>query len=262
MTDTVCAVRLSAVRKSYGSLAVLKGIDLEIPVGQKLAVIGRSGSGKTTLLRLLMTLDRPDSGTIEIMGELLGVKRVGDRLVNDDDRHLRQVRGNVGMVFQHFNLFPHMTAIENIIEAPVHVLHVRSQEARRRGMELLDLVGLGSKAASYPRQLSGGEQQRVAIARAVAMRPRVMLFDEVTSALDPEVVGEVLDVIRNLAKGTLAGESGMTMIIVTHEMTFARDVADRVVFMDGGLIVEDSTPEVIFTSPRHERTRAFLASVL
>jgi ABC-type polar amino acid transport system ATPase subunit len=166
------------------------------------------------------------------------------------------------MVFQHFNLFPHMTAIENIMEGPVHVLRMRPADARQRGLELLDLVGLGGKAASYPRQLSGGEQQRVAIARAVAMRPRIMLFDEVTSALDPEVVGEVLDVIRDLAKGTLAGESGMTMIIVTHEMSFARDVADRVVFMDGGSILEDAPPEIIFTSPAQERTRTFLGSIL
>jgi len=255
MTTPSCAVRLSGVTKTFGPLVVLSDMDLVVPMGERLAVIGRSGSGKTTLLRLLMTLERPDSGTIEVMGELLGAKRVGGRPVKDDERHLRRVRSNVGMVFQQFNLFPHMTALQNVTEAPIHVLHLPSSEVRRRGLELLSLVGLGAKAESYPRQLSGGEQQRVAL----AMEPKIMLFDEVTSALDPELVGEVLDVIRNLAAQQLAS---MTMIIVTHEMSFARDIADRVIFMEGGRIIEDSSPDLIFTNPRNERTRSFLRSVL
>jgi len=262
MIEENAAVRLTAVRKAFGQHVVLDGVDLEVPLGQKLAVIGRSGSGKTTLLRLLLMLDRPDSGTVEVIGQLLGQKRVGDRLVKDDEQHLRKVRSNIGMVFQHFNLFPHMTALQNITEAPIHVLNQPVSDARDHARELLGLVGLSSKADSYPRQLSGGEQQRVAIARALAMKPRIMLFDEVTSALDPEVIGEVLDVIRNLARGDLTPEGGMTMIIVTHEMSFARDIADRVIFMDCGAIAEDASPEVIFTNPQQERTRSFLGSVL
>lgn len=257
MNGPEVAVRLREVRKSFGPLVVLNGISLEIPVGEKLAVIGRSGSGKTTLLRLLMTLDRPDSGTIEVLGELLGLKRAGDRLVPDDDHHLRQVRGKIGMVFQHFNLFPHMTALQNVMEAPVHVLRVPPAEARQQALDLLALVGLDGKAESHPKTLSGGEQQRIAIARALAMQPKIMLFDEVTSALDPELIGEVLAVIRRLAR-----EGGMTMLIVTHEMSFARDIADRVIFMDGGEIAEEAAPDVIFSHPKSDRTRSFLKSIL
>jgi polar amino acid transport system ATP-binding protein len=245
------------VRKSYGAVNVLDDLDLDIAEGEKVAIIGPSGSGKTTILRLLMTLERYESGTIEVGGELLGLRRQGDRLVPDTEAHLRQVRKQIGMVFQHFNLFPHMTALQNVIEAPVRVLGLSRAAAEERARELFAMVGLQEKAASYPRHLSGGQQQRVAIARALAMRPRIMLFDEVTSALDPELVGEVLQVIRRLAK-----ESGMTMLIVTHEMTFARDVADRIIFMEKGRIVEAGEPGVIFREPRSERTRAFLKAVL
>jgi polar amino acid transport system ATP-binding protein len=255
--DAAPIVRFHGVSKAFGPLQVLREVDLEIPAGQKVAIIGPSGSGKTTLLRLLMTLERPDAGEIEVEGELLGVRRQGDRLVPDSQAHLRSVRGKIGMVFQHFNLFPHMTALQNVMEAPVHVLGLPAADARARALELLDHVGLAEKAQAYPRQLSGGQRQRVAIARALAMRPRIMLFDEVTSALDPELVGEVLRVLRDLAH-----ESGMTMLIVTHEMNFAADVSDRVIFMDGGRIVEDATPDVIFTHPAHERTRSFLRAVI
>jgi len=250
-------IRFRQVRKSYGALTVLDDLDLDIAEGEKVAIIGPSGSGKTTILRLLMTLERYDSGTIEVGGELLGLRRQGDRLVPDTEAHLRQVRKQIGMVFQHFNLFPHMTALQNVIEAPIRVLRLSRAEAEARARDLFAMVGLQEKAASYPRHLSGGQQQRVAIARALAMRPRIMLFDEVTSALDPELVGEVLQVIRRLAK-----ESGMTMLIVTHEMSFARDVADRIIFMEKGRIVEEGEPGVIFREPRSERTRAFLKAVL
>jgi len=250
-------IRFRRVRKSYGALTVLDDLDLDIAEGEKVAIIGPSGSGKTTILRLLMTLERYESGTIEVGGELLGLRRQGDRLVPDTEAHLRQVRKQIGMVFQHFNLFPHMTALQNVIEAPIRVLRLPRAEAEARARDLFAMVGLQEKAASYPRHLSGGQQQRVAIARALAMRPRIMLFDEVTSALDPELVGEVLQVIRRLAK-----ESGMTMLIVTHEMSFARDVADRIIFMEKGRIVEEGEPGVIFREPRSERTRAFLKAVL
>jgi len=204
-----------------------------------------------------MTLERPDAGTIEIFGEVLGGKFINGQPVQDEERHLRKVRGQIGMVFQHFNLFPHMTAKQNLMEAPVHVLRMPKTEAQLLALELLSMVGLADKADAYPRQLSGGQQQRVAIARALAMRPKIMLFDEVTSALDPELVGEVLDVIRRLAHA-----GGMTMLIVTHEMLFARDIADRVIFMDAGRIVEDSSPEVIFSDPKDPRTKTFLRRVL
>jgi polar amino acid transport system ATP-binding protein len=251
----VPAVRLRAVTKSYGASPVLSDLNCEVPTEQRVAVIGPSGSGKTTLLRLLIGLERPDNGTIEIDGELLGLKRVGERLVADEGQ-LRRVRAKIGMVFQHFNLFPHMTALENVMEAPVHVLRLSPAEARDRAMELLAMVGMPEKARAYPRQLSGGQQQRVAIARALAMRPKVMLFDEVTSALDPELVGEVLKVIRKLAQ-----EGGMTMLIVTHEMSFAREIADRVIFMEAGKIVEDAEPGIVFNNPRNPRTRAFLRAI-
>ncbi|CAN5521069.1 ectoine/hydroxyectoine ABC transporter ATP-binding protein EhuA [soil metagenome] len=253
----VPAVRFRGVSKSFGAVHVLRDVDLEVPAGQKLAIIGPSGSGKTTLLRLLMTLEQPERGSIEIDGELLGAERRDGQVVRDETRRIRDVRAKIGMVFQHFNLFPHMTALGNVMEGPVHVNKVDRTEAERAARDLLELVGLAVKADSYPRQLSGGQQQRVAIARALAMRPRVMLFDEVTSALDPELVGEVLRVVRDLAH-----QESMTMLIVTHEMAFAEDISDRVIFMDHGVIVEDAAPEVIFHSPVHERTKSFLRAVL
>jgi polar amino acid transport system ATP-binding protein len=251
------AVRFRGVSKSFGQLLVLDKIDLEVAEGQKVAIIGPSGSGKTTILRLLMTLERYEAGTIEVFGDLLGLRRQGEDLVRDSESHIRQIRKQIGMVFQHFNLFPHMTALQNVIEAPMRVLGLSRAEAEGRARELFAMVGLQDKTDSFPRHLSGGQQQRVAIARALAMRPKIMLFDEVTSALDPELVGEVLLVIRRLAK-----ESGMTMLIVTHEMSFARDVSDRVIFMEKGRIVEDGDPSVIFRNPTSERTRAFLKAVL
>jgi polar amino acid transport system ATP-binding protein len=257
MGEAPPAVRFSNVSKAFGDLTVLNDVSFEIPASQKVAIIGPSGSGKTTLLRLLMTLERPDAGEIEIDGDLLGMRRVGDHLVPERGRTIRAVRGKIGMVFQHFNLFPHMTAIQNVMEGPVNVLHTPVAVARREAESLLGTVGLAEKADVHPRKLSGGQQQRVAIARALAMRPQVMLFDEVTSALDPELVGEVLDVIRRLAQ-----ERRMTMLIVTHEMYFAREVADRVIFMDAGRIVEDSSPDSIFSSPNNDRTKAFLKAVL
>lgn len=251
------AIRMRGVAKTYGGLTVLRDLDLDVYSREKLAVIGPSGSGKTTLLRLLIGLERPDSGSIEIEGELLGLRKSGNKLVPSTDQELRRVRSKLGMVFQHFNLFPHMTVLQNIIEAPIRVLRLSKQDAIRRSVELLEMVGMPEKANAYPRELSGGQQQRVAIARALAMQPRIMLFDEVTSALDPELVGEVLKVLRRLARDT-----AMTMVIVTHEMNFAREVSDRVIFMDEGRVVEMSSPEVMFTAPRHERTRSFLRAVL
>ncbi len=248
---------LRGVSKSYGSVQILREIDLDVGAGQRIALIGPSGSGKTTLLRLVMTLETPEAGTIEVEGELLGLRRAGDRLVKDKGAHLRSVRGKIGMVFQHFNLFPHMTALQNIMDGPVHVRGLPKEQARASALDLLSKVGLREKADSYPRQLSGGQQQRVAIARALAMEPKILLFDEITSALDPELVGEVLTIVRDLAN-----ETGTTMLIVTHEMGFAREVADRVLFMEGGRIVEDGDPEQVFANPRSERTKAFLGAVL
>jgi polar amino acid transport system ATP-binding protein len=250
-------VRFRNVSKSFGELKVLRDIDFDVPAGQKVAIIGPSGSGKTTLLRLIMTLETPERGSIEVEGDLLGVEVEDGKVVRDERDNIRHVRGKIGMVFQHFNLFPHMTALGNVMEGPVHVNKVNKKEAEQRARELLDLVGLKDKADNHPRQLSGGQQQRVAIARALAMRPHLMLFDEVTSALDPELVGEVLRVVRELAH-----EASMTMLIVTHEMGFAEEIADRVIFMDGGVIVEDADPKVIFRAPQHERTRTFLRAVL
>jgi polar amino acid transport system ATP-binding protein len=255
--DDTPAVKLQGVCKSFGSTKVLDNVNIVVREGQKLAIIGPSGSGKTTLLRLLMTLERPESGTIEIEGELLGVRSVRGRPVRDSDAHLRKVRSMIGMVFQQFNLFPHMTAIANIMVGPLHVLGMPRTEARQSALELLDKVGLSDKADAYPRELSGGQQQRVAIARALAMHPKIMLFDEITSALDPELIGEVLKVVRDLSR-----ETNITMLIVTHEMSWARDVSDRVIFMDHGAIEEDASPDVIFTNPTSERTRAFLSAIL
>lgn len=255
--DAAPIIRLQGVSKSFGSLRVLDTIDLAVPRGQKVALIGPSGSGKSTLLRCLMTLEPVDSGRIEVAGEAVWTVTRNGRERPADPTHLRRIRSHVGMVFQQFNLFPHMTVLRNVTEAPRRVLGLSDEAARQRARELLALVGLDDKADAYPRQLSGGQQQRVAIARALAMRPAVMLFDEVTSALDPELVGEVLGVLRRLAR-----ETDMTMLIVTHEIGFAREIADRIIFMEAGRIVEDATPDIIFTSPRQARTREFLQAVL
>jgi len=250
-------IRLRGVHKSYGSLHVLRGIDLEIPHGQTVSVIGPSGSGKSTLLRLLMTLDRPDAGRVEIEGESPWTQRKNGNEAPADEKHLRRVRGKVGMVFQHFNLFPHMTALANVMEAPVHVLGFSREEARARALEYLGMVGLEDKAAAWPGQLSGGQKQRVAIARALALRPKIMLFDEITSALDPELVGGILQLLRGLAE-----KRTMTMVIVTHHMAFAESASDRVLFFDQGVIVEDGPPQAILRHPRQERTRRFVDAVL
>ncbi len=250
-------IRLRGVHKSYGALHVLRGIDLEIPHGQTVSVIGPSGSGKSTLLRLLMTLDRPDAGRVEIEGESPWTQRKNGNEAPADEKHLRRVRGKVGMVFQHFNLFPHMTALANVMEAPVHVLGLSREEARARALEYLGMVGLEDKAAAWPGQLSGGQKQRVAIARALALRPKIMLFDEITSALDPELVGGILQLLRGLAE-----KRTMTMVIVTHHMAFAESASDRVLFFDQGVIVEDGPPQAILRHPRQERTRRFVDAVL
>lgn len=250
-------VRFEKVRKAFGELVVLDDLDFEVAAGEKIAIIGPSGSGKTTILRVLMTLVRPDSGYIYVDGEPLWHREVNGKLVPANEQHLRKVRSKIGMVFQHFNLFPNMNVLRNVTEAPIHVKGVPRQEAEQRGKELLDTVGLGDKLDAFPVQLSGGQKQRVAIARALAMEPKVMLFDEVTSALDPELVGEVLSILRNLAT-----ETQMTMLIVTHEMGFARDVADRVVFFDAGRVAEEGPPSQIFSEPREERTKEFLRAVL
>ncbi|HSK38146.1 MAG TPA: ectoine/hydroxyectoine ABC transporter ATP-binding protein EhuA [Arenibaculum sp.] len=250
-------VRFKQVVKRYGPLTVLDHLDLDVAPNEKVAIIGPSGSGKSTLLRVLMTLERIDGGVIEVDGEPLTHMPRNGTLVPADQRHLRRIRGKIGMVFQHFNLFPHMTALGNCIEAPVHVLGLPRREAVDRASELLGMVGLSEKMHDYPGRLSGGQQQRVAIARALAMRPKVMLFDEVTSALDPELVGEVLNVIRRLGK-----EHDLTMLMVTHQMGFAREFADRVCFFDGGRIAEQGPPDRIFSHPGNERTRAFLSAVL
>jgi polar amino acid transport system ATP-binding protein len=250
-------VSFDEVTKRFGDLTVLDELDLDVAPGEKLAIIGPSGSGKSTLLRLLMTLERPTSGEIRIDGDALWHRTRSGKTVPADEKHLRKVRGKVGFVFQHFNLFPHMTALRNVTEAPIRVLGMSREEAEARARELLGQYGLADKVDAYPSKLSGGQQQRVAIARACAMAPKVMLFDEVTSALDPELVGEVLAVLRELAQ-----HSNMTMLLVTHEMRFARQVADRVAFFDRGRIAEQGPPERIFTAPENERTREFLHAVL
>ncbi len=250
-------LRFDRVSKRYGQHTVLDQLDFEVARNEKVAIIGPSGSGKTTVLRSLMTLETIDEGTIYVDGEALTHMTQGERLVPADRQHLNRVRSKVGMVFQHFNLFPHMSALDNCTEAPRTVLKLSKTEACARATELLQMVGLGDKLDHYPGQLSGGQKQRVAIARALAMRPRIMLFDEVTSALDPELVGEVLKVIHKLGD-----EHNLTMLMVTHEMSFAREFADRVCFFDGGKIAEQGTPQEIFNKPRHERTRQFLSAVL
>jgi polar amino acid transport system ATP-binding protein len=250
-------VSFQDVTKSYGSFTVLDHLNLDVAPGEKVAIIGPSGSGKSTLLRVLMTLEGIDQGQIRIEDDsLTHMPNRSGVLVPANDRHVRRVRGKIGMVFQSFNLFPHMSALQNVIEAPVQVLGMNPKEARERAADLLELVGLGSKLDHYPSQLSGGQQQRVAIARALAMRPKVMLFDEVTSALDPELCGEVLNVIRKLG-----AEHNLTMLMVTHQMGFAREFADRVCFFYKGQIHEQGTPAQIFESPQQERTCAFLSAV-
>jgi ABC-type polar amino acid transport system ATPase subunit len=249
-------VVLDRIWKSFGPLEVLTDVSLSVPRGEVVCIIGPSGAGKSTLLRCINHLETINDGTIHFEGKPVYRYKVNGKLVIDPERRVEAIRAQIGMVFQSFNLFPHLTALGNVTEAPIYVLREPTAEARARGLELLAKVGLSEKANSYPHQLSGGQQQRVAIARALAMNPKLMLFDEATSALDPELVGEVLRVMRQLA-----GE-GMTMIVVTHEMDFAREVADRVVFMDSGNIVEDGPPARVFTNPRSPRTRQFLQSVL
>ncbi|GLW59470.1 ATP-binding protein [Kitasatospora phosalacinea] len=249
-------VRAEGVHKSYGQVEVLKGIDLEVRQSEVFCLVGPSGSGKSTFLRCINHLEKINAGRLYVDGELVGYRQKGDRLHELKDREVALKRRDIGMVFQRFNLFPHMTALENVTEAPVQVKKEGRAAAKERAMALLERVGLADKAGSYPSQLSGGQQQRVAIARALAMQPKLMLFDEPTSALDPELVGDVLDVMRGLA------EDGMTMIVVTHEMGFAREVGDALVFMDGGVVVESGHPREVLGNPQHERTRAFLSKVL
>jgi polar amino acid transport system ATP-binding protein len=249
-------VLAEGVRKSFGRNDVLKGIDLVVQPGQVMVVIGPSGSGKSTFLRCINHLEKIDAGRIRVDGVLVGYREAGDKIYELREREVAERRSHIGMVFQRFNLFPHMTALENVVEAPVQVKRVPRAQAAERGRALLEKVGLGDKFASYPSQLSGGQQQRVAIARALAMEPKLMLFDEPTSALDPELVGDVLDVMKDLAR------AGMTMVVVTHEMGFAREVGDELVFMDGGVVVEHGPPRDVLADPQHERTRAFLSKVL
>ena len=249
-------VAIRGVEKRFGSLHALRGVSLDVWSGEVLCLIGASGSGKTTLLRCINQLATIDAGGVWIDGELLGMREQGGRLHRLTETQIARQRMKTGMVFQRFNLFPHLTALGNVMEGPVQVQGRRGTEVRAEAMELLRRVGLADRAGSYPAQLSGGQQQRVAIARALAMRPTLMLFDEPTSALDPELVGEVLAVMKELAR------SGMTMIVVTHELGFAREVADRVVYMDGGTIVEQGPPAQVLGEPREARTRAFLSAVL
>ncbi|RYD03644.1 ABC transporter [Desulforamulus aquiferis] len=250
-------IKAQDVNKTFGQLQVLKGVSLDIQLGEVVVIIGPSGSGKSTLLRCINHLESIDIGNIFFDGQSVAFQEIpGGNRIPVKRKDIYNLRRQIGMVFQRFNLFPHMTALSNVMEGPLTVLGVTKGEARRLAESLLAKVGLANKANSYPSQLSGGQQQRVAIARALAMNPKVMLFDEPTSALDPELVGEVLNVIKDLAS------EGMTMLVVTHEMGFAREVADRVVFMDEGMIIETGTPEQIFSSPKHPRTREFLSNVI
>jgi len=249
-------VKAEGVHKRFGRLEVLRGIDLQVTQSEVMCVIGPSGSGKSTFLRCINHLEKIDGGRLWVDGRLVGYQQRGERLFELRESEVAAQRRSIGMVFQRFNLFPHKTALENVVEAPIVVDREPRAKARERGTELLSKVGLADKASAYPSQLSGGQQQRVAIARALAMRPKLMLFDEPTSALDPELVGEVLAVMRRLA------EQGMTMIVVTHEMGFAREVGDSLVFMDEGKVVEAGRPREVISDPQHERTRAFLSRVL
>jgi polar amino acid transport system ATP-binding protein len=249
-------VKAEGVRKRFGRLEVLKGVSLEVQPREVLCILGPSGSGKTTFIRCINHLEKIDAGRLWVDGQLVGYRQSGPKIYELRDAEVCRERAQIGMVFQRFNLFGHMTALENVIEAPIRVKKLSRDEALTLAKELLERVGLGDKLHTYPSQLSGGQQQRVAIARALAMRPKLMLFDEPTSALDPELVGDVLDVMRQLAEG------GMTMIVVTHEMGFAREAADRIVMMDDGRIIEEGTPEHFFRAPREERTRQFLSKIL
>ena len=255
-TTTAATVEVHDVHKWYGTHRVLNGVDLTIRPGEVTVILGPSGSGKSTLLRVINHLEKPEIGHVSVNGELIGVRRHGDRLKELSERAILTQRGRIGFVFQNFNLFPHLTVLENVAAAPVATGKLGRARADELARELLDRVGLADKAAAYPRQLSGGQQQRVAIARALALRPGVILFDEPTSALDPELVGEVLAVIKDLARG------GTTLVIVTHEIGFAREIADRVVFIDDGRIVEQGPPAEVLDKPRHERTKDFLSKVL
>jgi polar amino acid transport system ATP-binding protein len=250
-------VKAESVHKSFGRLEVLRGIDLEVYPKEVMCMIGPSGSGKSTFLRCINHLEKIDAGRLWVDGELVGYRQQGNKLYELPDSEVCKKRSEIGMVFQRFNLFPHMTALENIMEAPIHVKKDGRATAESRARTLLERVGLADKVDAYPNQLSGGQQQRVAIARALAMEPKLMLFDEPTSALDPELVGEVLDVMR-----ALANDLGMTMVVVTHEMGFAREVGDTLVFIDGGVIVEAGKPREMLSNPQHERTKAFLSKVL
>ncbi|MEV6116143.1 amino acid ABC transporter ATP-binding protein [Streptomyces sp. NPDC052109] len=249
-------VEVHDVHKWYGTHRVLDGVDLTVRPGEVTVILGPSGSGKSTLLRVINHLEKPEIGHVSINGELIGVRRQGDRLKELSERAILTQRGRIGFVFQNFNLFPHLTVLDNVAAAPVATGRLGRTEARELARELLGRVGLADRTGAYPRQLSGGQQQRVAIARALALRPGVILFDEPTSALDPELVGEVLAVIKDLAT------SGTTLVIVTHEIGFAREIADRVVFIDGGRVVEQGPPSEVLDNPRHERTRDFLSKVL
>jgi polar amino acid transport system ATP-binding protein len=249
-------VKAEGVHKRFGRLEVLKGITLEVQPGEVMVLLGPSGSGKSTFLRCINHLEKIDAGRLSVDGELVGYRAAGDKIHELGDRDVCRKRAEIGMVFQRFNLFPHMTALDNVVEAPVQVHGIARDVAAERARTLLARVGLADKERDYPAQLSGGQQQRVAIARALAMEPKLMLFDEPTSALDPELVGDVLDSMRQLA------EEGMTMVVVTHEIGFAREVGDTVVFMDDGVVVETGAPREVFANPRHERTRSFLSKVL
>jgi polar amino acid transport system ATP-binding protein len=249
-------VRAENVHKSFGRLEVLKGIDFEVRPGEVSVVIGPSGSGKSTFLRCINHLEKINGGRIWVDGDLVGYRQRGDKLHELHDKEIASQRQSIGMVFQRFNLFPHMTALQNIIEAPCRVAGTKRSESTEKAKVLLDRVGLGDKIDTYPGQLSGGQQQRVAIARALAMEPKLMLFDEPTSALDPELVGDVLDVMKDLAR------DGMTMVVVTHEIGFAREVGDKLTFMDDGVVVESGTPRDVLANPQHNRTKTFLAKVL
>ena len=249
-------LKAEAVHKRFGRLEVLKGIDLSVDRGQVMCILGPSGSGKSTFLRCINHLEKLNYGRLWVDGDLVGYRQEGEKLYELREREIARRRADIGMVFQRFNLFPHKTALENVTLAPIRVKGVPRSDARNRAQQLLQRVGLGDKLDTYPVALSGGQQQRVAIARALAMEPKLMLFDEPTSALDPELVGDVLDAMRQLAR------DGMTMLVVTHEIGFAREVADQVVFMDEGVVVESGPPAEVLGSPRHERTRAFLSKVL
>lgn len=255
MTQQKPIIEFHDVCKAWGDNVVLNNLDFAVAPGEKVSIIGPSGSGKTTILRILMTLERPGSGTVDVAGEPLW--DAGEIARRHESKRMQRVRRQVGMVFQQFNLFPHMTALENIIEAPMSVLRMSRENATKRAVELLEQVGLESHINHRPPELSGGQQQRVAIARAMAMRPKILLFDEPTSALDPEVIGEVLNVIRDLASS-----ADMTMLMVTHEMRFAEEISDRVVMFDSGRVIEEGPPQKIFENPSEQRTRSFLRAVL